>query len=68
MTWQISRSTLKSLEKYGEAQYLIHSRYRYEVDFPFAIYSEVPSLTLITDEQSTLYGGPNNERFYFGSQ
>ena len=55
------------LGEYGDAQYLIHSRYRYEVDFPFAIYSEVPHLTLITDEQSTLYGGPNNERFYFGT-
>ena len=55
------------LGEYGDAQYLIHSRYRYEVDFPFAIYSEVPSMTLITDEQSTLYGGPDDERFYFGT-
>lgn len=55
--------------KFGDAQYLIHSRYQYEVNFPFAMYLDVPNLNLLTEEESTIYGGSDNEedKFYLGT-
>ncbi len=55
--------------EFGDAQYLIHSRYQYEVNFPFAMYLDVPNLNLITEEESTIYGGADaqDERFYMGT-
>lgn len=55
--------------EYGDAQYLIHSRYQYEVNFPFAVYLDVPNLNLLTEEESTIYGGADSEdnKFYMGT-
>ncbi len=55
--------------QYGNAQYLIHSRYKYEVNFPFAMYLDVPNLVLLTEEESTIDGGANSEedKFYLGT-
>ena len=55
--------------KFGDAQYLIHSRYQYEVNFPFAMYLDVPNLNLLTQEESTIYGGPDidQDKFYLGT-
>lgn len=55
--------------EFGGAQYLIHSRYKYEINFPFAMYLDVPHLTLNTEEESTLDGGADSDqdRFYLGT-
>ena len=55
--------------EFGDAQYLIHSRYQYEVNFPFAMYLDVPNLNLLTEEESTIYGGADAEddKFYLGT-
>ena len=55
--------------EYGGAQYLIHSRYQYEVNFPFAMYMDVPHLTLLTQEETTLYGGADidQDKFFLGT-
>ena len=55
--------------EFGNAQYLIHSRYQYAVNFPFAMYLDVPQLNLLTTEESTIYGGADSEedKFYLGT-
>ena len=55
--------------EFGGAQYLIHSRYQYEVNFPFAMYMDVPNLNLLTEEESTIYGGSDvdQDRFFLGT-
>ncbi len=55
--------------EFGGAQYLIHSRYQYEANFPFAMYMDVPNLNLLTEEESTIYGGPDVDegKFFLGT-
>ncbi|MBX2822803.1 MAG: hypothetical protein KTR29_24105, partial [Rhodothermaceae bacterium] len=45
------------LGEYGEAQYLIHTEYKYSAHFPFAFAANTPNLTLITDEESSIKAG-----------
>ncbi len=55
--------------EFGGAQYLIHSRYQYEANFPFAMYLDVPNLNLKTQEESTIYGGSDVDegKFFLGT-
>ena len=45
------------LGEYGEAQYLIHTEYKYSAQFPFAFAANTPNLTLLTDEESSIKAG-----------
>lgn len=56
---EIKQIEFKVRGEYGEAQYLIQSRYQYAVDFPFSLYWDVPYLDVEADEGATFYGGPD---------
>ena len=45
------------LGEYGKAQYLIHTEYKYAVQFPFAMAVSSPNFKLNTVEESNILGG-----------
>ena len=45
------------LGEYGEAQYLIHTEYKYSVQFPFAVAINSANFTLKTEEESSIQAG-----------
>ena len=45
------------LGEFGEAQYLIHTEYKYSAQFPFAFAANTPNLILKTEEESSIKAG-----------
>ncbi|MEZ4700129.1 MAG: hypothetical protein R2834_07345 [Rhodothermales bacterium] len=51
---------------YGDAQYLIHSRYRMRQDLP-AMVIDTPNLTITASDSARVNGGPDNKEIWIGT-